>query len=113
MDFQALDSQEPDLPEHPLPLQNLPAPEWSEPLLTVPQAQSMGNPWLSSPTLTQPRSISLSAWDHAAPISPLRERDLWELQQWFDRADMPALESDLLNGLRFLAPEPAWEELIF
>ncbi|MEB3293817.1 MAG: hypothetical protein VKJ24_11720 [Synechococcales bacterium] len=84
----------------------------TEALPTVPQASLWGNPWLSAPSLAQGRSGALPIWDHAAPLASLRERDLQELQGWFDREDMHVLEQDLLRRLSYLCPEPLWEDLI-
>lgn len=48
--------------------------------------------------------------NHAAPLAPLRDRDLLALQDWFQPLDMAMIEVDIVAMLRRLVPEPAWEE---
>jgi hypothetical protein len=47
---------------------------------------------------------------HAAPLSPLRERDSKVLSDWFQRDDMVEIEADIASCLLRLLPEPCWEE---
>lgn len=49
----------------------------------------------------------------AAPLSPLRERDLTALSEFFLRDDMPAIEADINQRLLLLLPEPCWEDEVF
>ncbi len=65
------------------------------------------NPWRHAKTTTRsnPRPAYL---DHAAPLSPLRNRDLVALDEFFDRSDMPDLEQDINRHLLRLFPEPCW-----
>lgn len=65
------------------------------------------NPWRHAETATRsnPRPAYL---DHAAPLSPLRDRDLVALDEFFDRSDMPSLEQDVNRHLLRLFPEPCW-----
>ncbi len=67
------------------------------------------NPWRDAKTTTRsnPRLICV---DHAAPLSPLRDRDLGALDEFFDRSDMPDLEQDVNRQLLRLFPEPCWED---
>ncbi len=67
------------------------------------------------PTLRQPTDYSLlfkriENDTHAAPLSPLRDRDVVALGQWFDRADMEVIEADLAHCLLALWPAPCWED---
>ena len=74
------------------------------------------NPWrsyLNQTTVTRSPIVkwsSLSDWTPAAPITPLRDRDLLELSDWFARADMPDVEEDINKTLVYLFPEPCWDE---
>ncbi len=67
------------------------------------------NPWrhVKTETRSNPRPAYL---DHAAPLSPLRDRDLVALDEFFDRSDMPGLEQDINHHLLRLFPEPCWED---
>lgn len=67
------------------------------------------NPWRHAKTTTRsnPRPAYL---DHAAPLSPLRDRDLVALDEFFDRSDMLDLEQDINRHLLRLFPEPCWED---
>ncbi len=47
---------------------------------------------------------------HAAPLSPLRDRDIAALGQWFDRVDMEVIEANLAHCLLALWPAPCWED---
>ncbi|PSB19774.1 hypothetical protein C7B65_10420 [Phormidesmis priestleyi ULC007] len=50
--------------------------------------------------------------DHAAPLSPLRDRDLVALDEFFDRDDLLDLEQDVNRHLLRLFPEPCWEDAL-
>jgi hypothetical protein len=47
---------------------------------------------------------------HAAPLSPLRHRDVQVLAGLFDRVDMYDIEADVDQHLLRLMPEPCWED---
>jgi len=49
----------------------------------------------------------------AGPLSPLRERDLKALSDFFLRDDIYAVEADVKQRLLLLLPEPCWEESVF
>lgn len=49
---------------------------------------------------------------YAAPLSPLRDRDLEALLQLFNCPDMPQIEADVKQMLLRLFPEPCWEDEI-
>jgi hypothetical protein len=52
--------------------------------------------------------------DHfAAPLSPLKARDLDALDQLFHRQDIYEIETDVAQMLLRLLPEPCWEEETF
>ena len=59
------------------------------------------------PCVVQPREI---VGNYADPLSPLKERDLLALAQFFERSDMRDIETDLAHMLLKLQPEPCWEE---
>jgi hypothetical protein len=67
------------------------------------------NPWRYVKTLER-RSYESEPFDHAAPISPLREKDLEIMSGWFDRVDMTEVEQDVEYHLALLYPEPPWED---
>lgn len=48
--------------------------------------------------------------NYAAPLSPLKERDLNALAELFQREEMLAIEADLSQMLLRLFPEPCWED---
>ncbi|SRR5579883_1525582 len=52
----------------------------------------------------------LVATSYAAPLSPLRERDIQALSDFFAHDDMPAIEVDVNQRLLWLLPEPYWED---
>lgn len=53
---------------------------------------------------------ALDLMSHAAPLSPLRERDVVALADWFERNDMLSVESDIDHCLLVLWPAPCWED---
>lgn len=67
------------------------------------------NPWRYAKTIER-RSYRSETYDHAAPLSPLRDRDLEIMAGWFDRVDMSEVEQDIDYHLSMLYPEPPWEE---
>lgn len=60
--------------------------------------------------LTVRQPYVLQRFDHTAPISALRDRDLSALSTLFDRYAMPEIESDIDRVLTLLPPEPCWED---
>jgi hypothetical protein len=71
------------------------------------------NPWrVSTYIVARPRQFPQLIWDHAAPLSAIPVRDLLELDDYFDRGDMPEVEADVNHLLGCLLPEPAWDEEI-
>ena len=50
---------------------------------------------------------------YAAPLSPLRERDISALAALFQRDDMFAIEADVKHKLLSLLPEPCWDDDTF
>jgi hypothetical protein len=72
---------------------------------------SLVNPWRNVTTsLPRPKAAPSPIYDHAAPISPLRDRDIAELSGLFDREDILELEQNVNHHLIRLFPEPCWEE---
>ena len=49
----------------------------------------------------------------AAPLSPLRTRDIQALSELFLRSDIYAIEADVNQRLLALLPEPCWEDEVF
>ena len=70
---------------------------------------SIVNPWRYAKT-SQRRPYRAEPFDHAAPLTPLRDRDLDIMAGWFDRVDMTEVEQDLTYHLSLLYPEPPWED---
>lgn len=70
---------------------------------------SIVNPWRSIKTPSH-RPYRGEPFNHAAPLSPLRDRDLEIMATWFDRVDMIEVQQDLDYHLSMLYPEPPWEE---
>lgn len=56
---------------------------------------------------TQSVKVDLS---HAAPLMPLRDRDLKALDGWFDLEEIAEIEADIAHNLSRLFPEPCWED---
>lgn len=50
-----------------------------------------------------------AAESHAPPLQ-LQDRDWKELVKLFDRKDNDEIEADIMNKLRWLVPEPCWED---
>ncbi|MBW4440629.1 MAG: hypothetical protein KME10_05195 [Plectolyngbya sp. WJT66-NPBG17] len=66
------------------------------------------NPWRYVKTTSRPYRPEL--FDHAAPLTPLRDRDVEIMAGWFDQVDMSEVEQDIDYHLSLLYPEPPWEE---
>lgn len=47
---------------------------------------------------------------HAAPLMPLRERDLLALIDLFSAQSMPDIETDIVNNLHNRHPELCWDD---
>lgn len=69
------------------------------------------NPWQQAKTSIHLNSTPVCI-DHAAPLSPLRDRDLVALGEFFDRDDLSNLEQDVNRHLLRLFPEPCWEDAL-
>jgi len=50
---------------------------------------------------------------YAAPLAPLRERDITALSALFQRDDLYAIEADVNRRLLALMPEPCWDDDVF
>jgi hypothetical protein len=68
------------------------------------------NPWQEVPAWVPDRSFPVPEWDHAAPLSPIRDRDLQEMKDLFDREDMGAVEGEVDRMLSLLFPAPLWDD---
>ncbi|MBE9028478.1 hypothetical protein IQ266_01745 [filamentous cyanobacterium LEGE 11480] len=69
------------------------------------------NPWRNSAYIVEPpRQFPRPIWDHAGPLAAIPGRDLSEMQDWFERGDMPELAEDVNHLLERLFPEPAWDD---
>jgi hypothetical protein len=69
------------------------------------------NPLSSEPTWET--SEVLEASGHAAPLSPLRNRDLKAMMELFQLNEIEAIEQDILQNLVLRYPEPCWEDHVF
>jgi hypothetical protein len=49
---------------------------------------------------------------HAAPLSPLKTRDLVALDELFSHDEMRRMEEDILHNLLRRCPEPCWEDTL-
>nr|WP_238178516.1 hypothetical protein [Calothrix sp. 336/3] len=47
---------------------------------------------------------------HAPPLMELKERDWKAMVELFERKDSDDIEADINSNLKFLFPEPCWEE---
>jgi hypothetical protein len=70
------------------------------------------NPWRDVGRVLRREELPLPEFEHAQPVSAIRDRDLKELSDWFDREDMSEIEGDLNRHLLMLFPEPCWEDQI-
>jgi hypothetical protein len=62
-------------------------------------SEPAANPWrISAYMLDRPRQFPSAVWD------------VLEMQDYFDRGDMPEVEADVNHRLADLLPEPAWDE---
>ncbi len=73
--------------------------------------EALVNPWREAKTAVRRNSAPV-CMDHAAPLSPLRDRDLVALGEFFDRDDLSSLEQDVKRHLLRLFPEPCWEDAL-
>ena len=71
------------------------APSWARHAV-----ESRSQTWLS-------KSYEL---EHAAPLMPLRERDLQMLSDYFDHDHIQEIEADVIRNLLIRWPEPCWED---
>jgi hypothetical protein len=82
----------------------------------APRSPARAN-WLSSGTLAQLTASSAiesaEVSSFAAPLSPLRARDIQALAELFLRDDIYAIEADVSQRLLALLPEPCWEDDVF
>ncbi|MBW4692978.1 MAG: hypothetical protein KME27_14585 [Lyngbya sp. HA4199-MV5] len=58
-------------------------------------------------------AAAIDVLSFAAPLSPLRERDLIALSEFFQQDEMLAIEADINQRLLLLLPEPCWEDEVF
>ncbi|MBD2081473.1 hypothetical protein [Leptolyngbya sp. FACHB-17] len=83
----------------------------------MPKVRSLDRLTLDPPLINPWRHLKIvrrldrvEPFDHAAPLSPLRHRDLEIMARWFDRLDMLEIEQEINHQLSLLHPEPPWEE---
>lgn len=74
--------------------------------------QPQPHKWSRVALTTLPDSVrgSDSLGSYAAPLSPLRERDILALAALFQRDDMYTIEADVKHKLLSLLPEPCWDD---
>ncbi len=70
---------------------------------------SIENPWRYVKVNSR-RPYRAEPFDHAVPLSPLRDRDVEIMAGWFDLIDMSEVEEDIHYHLSLLYPEPPWED---
>ncbi len=73
------------------------------------------NSWRAiAPQPIQQRSFFLTdyvgQYSGAAPLMPLRDRDVTALSAWFADEDMGAIVADIQSQLQQCFPEPCWED---
>jgi hypothetical protein len=51
--------------------------------------------------------------EHAAPLSPLRDRDLKAMIELFQLNEIESIERDIIQTLVLRYPEPCWEDQVF
>ncbi|MBW4654958.1 MAG: hypothetical protein KME20_18235 [Kaiparowitsia implicata GSE-PSE-MK54-09C] len=73
------------------------------------------NSWRAiAPQPTRQRSFFLTdyvgQYSGAAPLMPLRDRDVAALSAWFADEDMGAIAADIQSQLQQCFPEPCWED---
>lgn len=72
--------------------------------------EAIANPWREINSLPRQEPIVVPTFEHAEPVTTLRDRDFKELETWFDRPDMSEIEEDVNRHLLMLFPEPCWED---
>lgn len=68
--------------------------------------------WTSRQTEVRSQSWLSKSYgsEHAAPIMPLRERDIEALSGYFDHDHIQEIEADVIRNLLIRWPEPCWED---
>ncbi len=76
--------------------------KWSQssPSWAQQNIESRSQSWLS-------KSYEL---EHAAPLMPLRERDIEVLSDYFEHEHIQEIEADVIRNLLIRWPEPCWED---
>lgn len=64
----------------------------------------------SSPNWYLDSAANYEGYNHAAPLAPLKDRDLLALIVLFDRQDGDEIEAEVMLKLSWMSPEPAWDE---
>ncbi len=90
-------------------IEDSPPPELESPLERLSLDPSIVNPWRHVKSVAR-RPYCAESFDHAAPLTPLRDRDVEIMAGWFDRLDIAEVEQDVNYHLSLLYPEPPWEE---
>jgi hypothetical protein len=67
-------------------------------------------PQKSSPNWHLNSTANSGGYNHAAPLAPLKDRDLLALIILFDRKDGDEIEAEVLKKLSWMVPEPSWDE---
>lgn len=101
-DHRSIDETFPTEIEPPKPIQ---------PLNRLPLDPPLVNPWRTVKTPNR-RPYRGESFNHAAPLSPLRDQDLEAMSNWFEQVDMNEVEPDIEYHLALLYPEPPWEDTI-
>lgn len=67
---------------------------------------------LDRPFFSEAGVLMASEAFHAAPLSPLKARDLAALDELFSHGEMRRMEEDILHNLLCRCPEPCWEDAL-
>lgn len=84
------------------------APQRSGPLGVVP-AQEKETNW-RSPEAEGTWELASLLTSYAAPLAPMRDRDLKALGSLFEREDIQDVETDIIRNLLARWPEPCWDD---
>ncbi|MEP0869037.1 hypothetical protein NDA01_04405 [Trichocoleus desertorum AS-A10] len=85
-------------------------PERMGPLGIVPTQTSDAGSWRPPQPEAEYEGFSSLLDSYAAPLAPMRERDLTALGGLFEREDIHDVETDIIRNLLTRWPEPCWDD---
>jgi len=62
---------------------------------------------------SRPHAVNLPFNGHAAPLMPIRSRDVEAMSELFDIQDIAEIECDINHNLTRRYPEPSWDDEVF